>query len=39
MKITSKLTPIEYLILTTLVLIIIPTIILIGLLVLGFNIH
>ena len=34
----SELTPLEYLILTATVLIVIPTIILIGLLVLDFNI-
>ena len=38
-KSISELTPLEYLILTTLVLIVIPATILIGLLVLGFNIH
>lgn len=36
-KSISELTPFEYLILITLVLIVIPTTILIGLLVLGFN--
>lgn len=36
-KSISELTPLEHLILITLVLIVIPTTILIGLLVLGFN--
>lgn len=36
-KSIPELTPLEYLILITLVLIVIPTTILIGLLVLGFN--